>query len=118
MYYISFNGILTRLSALLRVSSLNRHLSRAPTPRVSSLVYDPKSGTNEEDSEVLFRSFSEAAGLNPSDSKKVSEYIIATKQHDASASEDRDLRAFIDLDMAVVGRERGAYLAYASQVSD
>lgn len=81
-----------------------------------SLVYDPKSGSNEEDSEVLFRKFSEAAGLNPSDARKVSEYIVATKRHDVSASDDQDLRAFIDLDMAVVGRERGAYLAYAAQV--
>lgn len=83
-----------------------------------SLVYDPKSGSNEEDSEVLFRNFSGAAGLNPSDSRRVSEYIIATKQHNASGSDDQDLRAFIDLDMAVVGRERSAYLAYASQVSE
>eukprot|EP00752_Nemacystus_decipiens_P010247 g9131.t1 len=80
------------------------------------LVYDTKSGTNEEDSEGLFRNFSKAAGLNPSDSRTVSEYIIATKRHDATASDDQDLRAFIDLDMAVVGRERGAYLAYASQI--
>ena len=83
---------------------------------VPSLVYDPKSGSNEEDSEVLFRSFSEAAGLNASDSTTVSEYIIATKRHDATASDDKDLRAFIDLDMAIVGRERSAYLAYAAQV--
>lgn len=79
-------------------------------------MYDPKSGSNEEDSEVLFRSFSVAAGLSPSDSRRVSEYIIETKRHDASASDDQDLRAFIDLDMAIVGRERSAYLTYASQV--
>lgn len=83
---------------------------------ICSLVYDPKSGTNEEDSEALFTSFSEAAGLKPPDSRTVSGYIIATKRHDSSASDDHDLRAFIDLDMAVVGRERSAYLAYASQV--
>lgn len=91
--------------------------SRVHCRRFSSLVYDPKSGSNEEDSEVLFRKFSEAAGLNPSDAGKVSEYILATKRHNASGSDDQDLRAFIDLDMAVVGRERSAYLAYASQVS-
>eukprot|EP00903_Cladosiphon_okamuranus_P009506 g9058.t1 len=80
------------------------------------LVYDPKSGTNEEDSEALFAIFAGSAGLKPPDSRKVSEYIIATKRHDASASDDQDLRAFIDLDMAVMGRERSAYLAYASQI--
>lgn len=81
-----------------------------------SLVYNPKSGSNEEDSDALFRIFSEAVGLNPSDASTVSRYIIATKRHDVSDSEDQDLRAFIDLDMAVVGRERSAYFTYASQV--
>ncbi|CAM9355670.1 unnamed protein product, partial [Laminaria digitata] len=80
------------------------------------LVYDPKSGSNEEDSDVLFRNFSEAVGLSPSDASTVSCYIIATKRHDVLDSEDQDLRAFIDLDMAVIGRERIAYFTYASQV--
>ncbi|CAM9922477.1 unnamed protein product [Pylaiella littoralis] len=81
-------------------------------------VYDPKSSSNEEDSEALFRSFSEAAELHPSDSTTVSKYIIATKRHSVSASNDQDLRAFIDLDMGVVARERSAYLKYASQIRE
>lgn len=81
-----------------------------------SLVYDPKSVSNEEDSDVLFRNFSKAVELSPSDASTVSGYIIATKWHDVSDSEDQDLRAFIDLDMAVVGRERSEYFTYASQV--
>lgn len=64
----------------------------------------------------MFRCFSEAVGLSPSDANTVSCYIIATKRHDVSDSEDQDMRAFIDLDMAVVGRERTAYFTYASQV--
>lgn len=83
-----------------------------------SVVYDPKSGSNEEDSEALFRNFSEAVGLSASDSTTVSDYIIATKRHSVSGSDDQDLRAFIDLDMAVVGRERSEYLTYASQVNE
>lgn len=81
-----------------------------------SLVYDPKSGKNEEDSEIVFREFAKEAGLTQPDTDSVSAYIIATKQHDVSGSDDEDLRAFIDLDMAVVGRERNRYLQYASQV--
>lgn len=65
---------------------------------------------------MLFRNFSEAVGLSPSDASTVSCYIIATKRHDVLDSEDQDLRAFIDLDMAVIGRERIAYFTYASQV--
>lgn len=79
-------------------------------------MYDPKSGSNEEDSAVVFRRFSDAVELNPSAASTVSDYIIATKRHNVNESDDPDLRAFIDLDMAVVGRESSAYLAYASQV--
>lgn len=79
-------------------------------------MYDPKSGTNEEDSEVLFRKFAEEVGLEESDATTVSAYILATKQHNVSGSDDPDLRAFTDLDMAVIGRERSTYLEYAVQV--
>lgn len=82
----------------------------------SSLVYDPKSGSNEEDSEALFKIFTKEAGLSHSDASAVSAYIIATKKHDVSDWNDSDLRAFIDLDMGVMGRERNGYLTYASQV--
>lgn len=102
---------------LLSVFFTRRHLTRAHR-HVNSAVYDPKSSSNEEDSEALFRSFSEAAELHPSDSTTVSKYIIATKRHSVSASNDQDLRAFIDLDMGVVARERSAYLNYASQVKE
>lgn len=81
-----------------------------------SVVYDPKSSSNEEDSEVMFREFSEAVQMRPVDAETVSKYIIATKQHDVSGTDDPDLHVFIDLDMAVLGREPVAYLAYASQV--
>lgn len=81
-----------------------------------SLVYDPKSDKNEEDSEIVFREFAKEVDLTQLDTDSVSAYIIATKQHDVSGSDDEDLRAFIDLDMAVVGRERDGYLQYASQV--
>lgn len=79
-------------------------------------MYNPKSGTNEEDSELLFRKFSEEVGLSQPDAHTVSEYIIATKRHAVSGSDDPDLRVFIDLDMAVIGWERSAYLKYAAQV--
>ncbi|CAM9284856.1 unnamed protein product [Ascophyllum nodosum] len=82
------------------------------------VVYDPKSTSNEEDSAALFQKFSEAAQMNPSDAETVSNYIIATKCHDVADSDDTDLRTFIDLDMAVLGRERTAYLTYASQVRE
>lgn len=64
----------------------------------------------------MFRKFAEEVGLGESDTTTVSAYILATKQHNVSESDDPDLRAFIDLDMAVVGRERSTYLEYAMQV--
>lgn len=96
--------------------SSSARLAPETAPCGGSLVYDPTSGSNEEDSEVLFHQFSEEVGISPSDSTKVSDYIIATKKHDVLNCEDGDLRAFIDLDMAVVGRKREDYLTYAAQV--
>ena len=98
------------------ISSGSRTYLLAFANTINSVVYDPKSTSNEEDSAALFQKFSEAAQMNPSDAETVSNYIIATKCHDVAGSDDTDLRTFIDLDMAVLGRERTAYLTYASQV--
>lgn len=102
------------LNELIKCLLLNR-IGSSP-PWFVSLVYSAKSSTNEEDSEILFRKFVEDVDMDQLDARLVSEYILATKRHDVSLSDDPDLRAFIDLDMAVVGRERKSYLKYASQV--
>ncbi|CAM9669834.1 unnamed protein product [Choristocarpus tenellus] len=80
------------------------------------LIYDPTSSTNEEDSACVFENFSVEAALEPGDVSTVTSYIIATKSHSVSDSDDNDLQAFIDLDMAVLGGQRGGYMGYAEKI--
>jgi len=48
----------------------------------------------------------------------VKKYILATISHklDAEDGEDGDLRLFLDFDLEVLGRERGAYEIYREQI--
>ncbi|CAM9664914.1 unnamed protein product [Phaeothamnion confervicola] len=79
------------------------------------VVYNPTSASNEEDSVLLYRAFAEEAGLAPDDVEQVSGFIMATKAH-AYSGEDWDLKLFLDLDMAVLGRKRDGYEEYARQI--
>jgi predicted metal-dependent HD superfamily phosphohydrolase len=67
-----------------------------------------------------YRYFAKQVKLNGTLSRKVGAYILATKKHDVSASLDRDLRLFVDLDMAVLGRQprtgSGSYAEYAGRI--
>lgn len=79
------------------------------------LVYDPKSGTNEEDSASLFEAFCSDCEIDNELKVRVVRYILATKQH--SATEDDSCAQFLlDIDMAVLGKEQEAYFQYASLI--
>ena len=89
------------------------------------IIYDAKSGTNEEDSAQLFKDWATkckhsteyACYLSEECVDKVYDYIIATKLHDAWDSTDRDLQIFIDFDMSIVGRREIAdYETYMRKV--
>ncbi|KAG5190972.1 hypothetical protein JKP88DRAFT_160272 [Tribonema minus] len=81
------------------------------------VIYDPMSGTNEEDSAALYTTFAAAITQEASDAQLVSDYIIATKTHSSSpATADSNLAALLDLDLAVLGRPREGYQQYASQI--
>ena len=90
-------------------------------------VYDATSATNEEDSAKLFQTFADEVQLsseNPAVTKAVTEYILATKTHQATVStcllsssdQDHALAHFLDLDLAVLGKEPDAYLHYAKLI--
>jgi predicted metal-dependent HD superfamily phosphohydrolase len=100
-------------------------------------IYNPKSGTNEEDSAELFDQFvnevfgdNEAALSAPtkitkkewSGFKAVKNFIIATKSHildgavDMRNEEIPYLQIFLDADMAVLGKSWEAYQYYASLI--
>jgi predicted metal-dependent HD superfamily phosphohydrolase len=81
-------------------------------------IYDPRSGTNEEDSAVLFEAFAEAvegAAASPN-CAKVAEYIRATRHHNVSESTDESLKIFVDADMSVLGKCAEGYNNYAGLI--
>ncbi|CAB9512926.1 expressed unknown protein [Seminavis robusta] len=85
-------------------------------------IYNVHSSTNEEDSAALFQTFVKelqlggvttiANGLEDS----VVDLILATKQHQVSTENSPLLSLFLDLDMAVLGKEQNAYLRYAALI--
>jgi predicted metal-dependent HD superfamily phosphohydrolase len=99
-------------------------------------IYDPKSDTNEEDSEFLFGTFASeltqamliaTERLPPVHSSKpftsplfdfdrVKRYILATKYHNTSITDDPVLAIFLDTDMAVLGKVAAAYDVYAGSI--
>jgi predicted metal-dependent HD superfamily phosphohydrolase len=79
------------------------------------IIYDPKSSLNEENSANLFKERL-SSFLEPNVLDKIYEYIIQTKTHDVSHSEDDDLKFFIDLDMSVLGRSLIDYIVYANNI--
>lgn len=80
------------------------------------IVYDPKSATNEEDSAMLFEMFwNESAKGDEEVKARVVQYILATKQHTATA-EDSCEQLLLDIDMAVLGKQKEAYWKYAALI--
>jgi len=88
-------------------------------------VYNPKSGTNEEDSAELYKCFvadvwSIGKQIDAVDKSKehdaVVDYILATKHHRVSSSADAHLRMFLDVDMSVLGKQCDSYDAYAGMI--
>lgn len=78
-------------------------------------IYDPRSSTNEVDSAELFRKFA-ATSQQDVNVEEVVALILATQHHVVSPDNSPTLAYFLDLDMAVLGKEREAYLHYASLV--
>lgn len=87
-------------------------------------IYDPHSGTNEEDSEALWQTFAQEVRLNDQNLiDRVSQFILATKQHKAMPDDDKiesddaaALALFLDLDLAVLAKAPEAYMAYAALI--
>ncbi|KAK3607545.1 hypothetical protein CHS0354_025802 [Potamilus streckersoni] len=88
------------------------------------IIYEPKATDNEEKSAELFDNFAaEELQLKfPEGCLKVKEWILATKTHKTEVHmtpdlyRNDDLHYFLDLDMAVLGRDPRGYQEYASQI--
>ncbi|XP_046546672.1 uncharacterized protein LOC124256753 [Haliotis rubra] len=78
------------------------------------IVYDPKSSSNEQDSIQMFRDFAHEAELDAYLRDATIQLIDATITHVAVGN--RDLKFFLDFDMAVLGRPADGYSDYARQI--
>lgn len=81
-------------------------------------IYDAKSSTNESDSAILFQQFAKDFDLDRDLRDDVVEYILATRTHDASETRKNimQLQLFLDLDLAVLGKNAPAYEQYAKAI--
>lgn len=81
-------------------------------------IYDAKSSDNEEKSALLFLDFCKEAGLEEAIGEKVAAMIRATQTHTVQDTGDNptELALFLDLDMAVLGKNDKAYAAYAGLI--
>ena len=80
------------------------------------IVYDPKSGQNEEESVKLLKETFNEQEIPDALLEKVSDYILATKSHQGAKINDADLLYFLDFDISVLGRSRAEYSKYSYQI--
>ena len=84
---------------------------------IVSVIYDPKSSTNEDDSIILFQEFAKDTVLSQEEIDTISKYIAATKNHMEHPSDfATDLQLFLDYDLAILGSDRQRYEQYSEQV--
>jgi predicted metal-dependent HD superfamily phosphohydrolase len=89
-------------------------------------IYDPQSNKNEEESASLFETFANDINMHPHEKHDVVAYILATKHHTVDddivksmlpgAIIDYPLLLFLDLDMAVLGKDEQSYKQYAALI--
>jgi predicted metal-dependent HD superfamily phosphohydrolase len=80
-------------------------------------VYNGMSSTNEEDSAKLFESFAGDVGIEHYRKQQIVDFILATKKHEVSQEKNTAaLSLFLDLDMAVLGKQEAAYMQYAALI--
>lgn len=86
------------------------------------VVYNPQSSQNERDSILLFAQFCKELNLPETTKNVVSTLILATEKHQIIHTDGDDnvedplQQVFLDMDMAVLGKKTGAYLAYAALI--
>jgi predicted metal-dependent HD superfamily phosphohydrolase len=79
------------------------------------LIYDPKAGDNETQSAKLAVKELSAMNLPEAKVNKVERIILATQSHSAEGL-DRDGRAFLDLDLSILGADEKTYQSYSEAI--
>lgn len=76
-------------------------------------VYDPQAQNNEAQSAVLMQQMCQPF-LNLEQMNKITIWILATAQH--QASEDADLNILLDIDLAILGTDELRFTEYEQQI--
>lgn len=103
------------------LTGLDEHREMASNPIAVELaiwyhdvVLDPRSSHNEEDSAAYAWTCLTAAGLDPALAHHVCQLVLATRHTDPPRTPDEAL--LVDLDLAVLGSEEGAFDRFETAV--
>ncbi|VDI34701.1 Hypothetical predicted protein [Mytilus galloprovincialis] len=106
---------------------LNGHKTKLSDPDLVSLaiffhdiIYDPMKSDNEERSAELFVQYTTECSVNLKEEEisKVKDWILLTKTHQVNDEGSEDYHYFLDIDMAVLGRQDKGYKEYADQIRE
>lgn len=114
------SDILNDRSVIVAIDKLRNDANRTTIVTVLAIffhdaIYDSRASTNEEDSIKLFDEFAASIGMDVEIQNEVAKFIIATKEHEV-LNENSPLALFLDLDLAVLGKEESAYMKYAALI--
>lgn len=112
-----------RYHSVTHIAWVLRHLNQLshhplPTTTAAALyhdvIYDPRSATNEADSADLASQQLADIGWTPGDIQRVATMIMATAGH--APTDDAELAALLDADLAVLGSQPASYLVYVGNI--
>ena len=102
------------------LDAITFHWDKFVDPDLAMLVafyhdikYDPARQDNEEESVRIMREVFDGE-LSEADVKKCGDMILATRKHVSTGDPDTEL--FLDIDMAILGREYSRYIGYAIDI--
>jgi predicted metal-dependent HD superfamily phosphohydrolase len=79
-------------------------------------VYEAWKSDNEEQSADMAKKFLDSINYPAEQTKKVVDYILATKTHESNG--DNDLNYFLDFDLSILGSQDVIYDVYTQQIKD
>jgi predicted metal-dependent HD superfamily phosphohydrolase len=82
------------------------------------VIYNPGSGSNEEDSARIAETELHELNWKERDIREIAAYVRSTKNHepDTAVLEPGDLHLFLDLDLSVLGSDWDSYRTYSLNI--
>ncbi len=99
---------------------LEAHTGKPPCEKLRAaiffhnIVYDPRRNDNEEQSAAFAEALLRKLGVRESFISGVNRYVLATKTHEDP--EDQSVRAFLDIDLSILGQPRAVFDEYERNI--